>query len=417
MKTCLAVLLSVLAVLFVTACRSGACKPAGTETGAMTAPASHSISPPDPLLNLIVASITNHSSASVAQVAPLAGEKIYPLCRAATNYDALYTSLSPVLANADFGLSSNSLALNSVNVEISEKAVSLYQAEHVATNSNWLIAFSSGAEFLNPYSISVPSGATAGTNGTLKNAGNNTVAYLQFDVLRHWVLARSSLSTNANFNRFPIYGALFNMFSGKGTDFDLDSLTPDFQFTFGFLLGSNPSSANDTNTYSAQTLAGSDIYGTVGAGLPLWRNDQDSDGVAVQISLWGSLGATTEKAFEKVHANELTGGLIDFGIPGYHFGSDNPGLVEAKFGAGHLDFPSTTGKNNQVNVNGNGEPIFNGKWVPEAGANLLIPIKNTVYLNIEANTFLGNQSPGQWNIKVGATFPWSTIQGMFTFIK
>ena len=183
------------------------------------------------------------------------------------------------------------------------------------------------------------------------------------------------------------------------------------QFDVGFLLGSDDNLTN--KSYSAQTLAGSDIYLNFAMGLPIWRNNwQTGDKVPVQVSLGGSVGATTEQSFEQIHVNEFLGGVIDIGLDPSLFGNTNKigsGLFEAKFGYGHLDFPSMTGTANQVNLDGNGEPIFNKKWVPEMGVNMLIPVGSALYVNLEANTFLANQTPDQWNVKVGVTVPWSTI--------
>jgi hypothetical protein len=115
--------------------------------------------------------------------------------------------------------------------------------------SNWRAGFSVGADFLNPYVISVPSGATF---GTLTNAGNSTVGYLQFGIMRHWAFNPYFVSTNGWANHFPISDVL----SG---DRSWNAYTPDFQFDIGFLFANNVSSTN--KTYSAQTLAGSDIRG------------------------------------------------------------------------------------------------------------------------------------------------------------
>lgn len=279
-----------------------------------------------------------------------------------------------------------------------------------ANASNWLATFSSGAEFTDPYVISVPSGAQY---GTLTNAGNNTVGYLQFDLTRRWVFDPSSAfrSTNLVANRLPIYGAF--------ADHNLDDLTPDFQYDIGFLFGNSVNSTN--KTYTAQTLAGSDIFAQISAGLPLWRNDYYNDnGIAVQLALFGSVGMTTEQSFEIVHANEFIGGALDVGLNYNLFGIGNtnaPGLAEFRVGEANLDFPSLTGTANQVNLDGNGIPKFNARWVPEMDANVLIPFGDYVYLNVAANAWLNGQPPNQWNIKVGVTLPWATVKSMFPFIK
>ncbi len=273
--------------------------------------------------------------------------------------------------------------------------------------SNWRAGFSVGADFLNPYVISVPSGSTF---GTLTNAGNSTVGYLQFDIMRHWVFKPYFVSTNEAVNHFPII-SIFK-------DPSWNAYTPDFQFDIGFLFGNGVSSTN--KTYSAQTLAGSDIFFQVATEFPLWRNGWTNDsGIPVQLSAGGSMGITTEQSFEKIHPNYFVGGTLDIGLPHglFGIGSNNPpGLAEFKIGEACLDFPSLTGTDNQVNLE-NGIPQFGGKWVPEMGANVLLPVGSYLYLDVEANAFLSKQTPNQWNIKVGATIPWSTVQSMFSFLK
>ena len=269
-------------------------------------------------------------------------------------------------------------------------------------SKNWILAFSGGAEFLNPYQIVVPSGSAT---GTLTNAGHSTVAYLQLDLIRRWVLAPDSdgkASPEIPDNRF--FGGLVNPFV----------TAPDVQVTMGFILGGGSTSSN--KTYSAQSLAGSDFYLDLGAGVPLWRNSWyklDNDFPA-QVSLGGSLGVTTEGAFEKVHANEFVGGLLDVGINGYDAGT-NAGFMEVKLGFGHLDFPSMTGTASQVNLDGNRIPIFKEQWAPEMGANVFFPV-GKIYLNLEANAYFTDRSPDQWNIKVGATIPFETLGSTFGFL-
>ncbi len=308
----------------------------------------------------------------------------------------------------------NLLAVGVGNCAQPDTTNGVVQVSPPSTNgfSNWRAAFSVGAEFLNPYVISVPSGAAF---GTLSNAGNGTVGYLQFDIQRRWVFAPHpiyAIDTNSWVNRFPI----FSIFS---TDRSWDAYTPDFQYDIGFLFANNVSSTN--KTYSAQTLAGSDIFAQIGAGLPLWRNDWNSDnGIPVQLSASGSVGMTTQQSFEKIHPNYFLGGTLDVGLNHVLFGigsTNAPGLAEFKIGEACLDFPSMTGTANQVNLDGNQIPKFDEKWVPEMGANVLLPVGNYLYLNVEADAFLSRQTPNQWNIKVGATIPWSTIQSMFTFLK
>jgi hypothetical protein len=373
--------------------------------------------------NLRMAGVTNLNLAAVTN-----------LSVAATNVPMARTNL-PVLAEYAQRMATNLMlmeaggdtnAFSTVTNDLADIAAGINgyagNLKTSPTNSNWLVAFSAGAEFLNPYNISVPAGTTNNEQkGTLKNSGNSTVGYLQFDIQRRWAFAPSSLSPNASYNRFPLYGGIAALFSTNKSNFYLDSLTPDFQFTFGFLLGNSANATNGASTYSAQTLAGSDIYGTLGAGLPLWRNDwQEDDGFSAQLSLWGSLGVTTESSFEKIHAHEFIGGALEIGLPEGLFGNTNvltPGLVEAKIGVGHLDFPDTTGKNNLVNLDGNGSPIFNEKFVPEAGVNMFIPFGSVLYLNVEANAFISDQPPNQWNVKVGATIPWTSVKQMFPFVK
>ena len=375
---------------------------------------------------LKLAGVTNLNHVAITSLSVAATN--VPMAR--TNLPVLAEYAQRMAANLSLmGTNGDAAAFLSVTNDLAEIAAGIkgyagnLQTSTTPTNSNWLVALSAGAQFLNPYNIDVPTGATNGPNGTLKNSGNSTVGYLQLDVQRHWVIAPYSPSkTDVLNNRFPVYGALNYLFRGDKTnsDFNMKSLTPDFQFTFGFLLG-NSADASTNSSYSAQTLAGSDIYGTLGAGIPLWRNDyRDDNDFAVQVSLWASIGVTTAKSFEKIHANEFIGGVLDIGLPNDIFGNTNVltrGLITTKIGMGHLDFPSLSGTDNQVYLNGNGQPIFLERWVPEAGANLFIPFGSVLYLNVEANTFLGDVPPNQWNVKVGATIPWTAVKQMFPFIK
>jgi len=348
-------------------------------------------------------------------------------CAAAATYDALRTSLinafstDPQLAWLNYD--QNRIALDTAALNIANQQFPLPGMKPAAggaatgvTNSNtvplgtgsatlskWRVTFSSGAEFLNPYFIVVPPGAT---KGYLTNAGSSTVAYLQFDVMRRWVL-------NPDFSKDST-GKWYDGFTFMNPT--MKDWRPDFQFDLGFLIGNSSSSSN--KSYSAQTLAGSDIYAGLSAGLPLWRNNWTNDGgIPVQVSLGGSIGLTTERSFEKIHANEFIGGLLDIGLPYGLFQTTNSvasGLVEARLGYGHLDFPSLTGTASQVNLDGNGIPIFREVWAPEMGINVLIPFGSSVFLNIEANGYFNDQSPDQWNVKVGATVPWTTVRTMIS---
>jgi hypothetical protein len=273
--------------------------------------------------------------------------------------------------------------------------------DSVHTNK-WRISFSSGAEFMNPYYISVPPGAGKGPNGTLTNSGSSTVAYLQLDVMKQWVFNPGAFDVKNNAQRFPILDAK-NL---------LENL--DWQFDIGFLLGNSSKLTN--NSYSAQTLAGSDINSQFGVHIPLWRAVED--GVPIQVSLGGSIGITTDHQFEKVHANEFVGGVFDAAIP-YNLwgGATNdvgPGLFEARLGGGHLEFPSTTGTADQVMLDGNGIPEFNERWVPVLGFNTQIPFGKSLFLNLEGNTYFGDQLPDQWNVRVGVTVPWGNVSKMIT---
>ena len=78
------------------------------------------------------------------------------------------------------------------------------------STTNWLVTLSSGAEFLNPYNISVPSGAT---HGTLVNSGNSTVAYLQFEVMRRGVFAQIEIARR--FNQLLGWHYSFTPYKGK----------------------------------------------------------------------------------------------------------------------------------------------------------------------------------------------------------
>lgn len=281
--------------------------------------------------------------------------------------------------------------------------------------NNWIAFFSSGAEFLNPYFINVPSG---GKYGTLTNAGSSTVGYLQFDLTRRWVFAPYHVpNNNTDLDRFPILGWFGS--SQARQDWDWEDLSPDFQYDLGFHFANGASSTN--KSYSAQTLSGSDLFSEIGVGFPLWRNDwENDDGVAVQLALAGSLGVATDESFEKVHVNEFLGGTLDVALtPSLcSIGStNNSGFAEFRVGYGHLDFPSLTGTANQVNLDGNGYPIFEQEWVPELDASVLIPLGTYLYLNVQASAWPTERSPNQWHVRVGATVPWTTVAGMFQFIK
>ena len=262
---------------------------------------------------------------------------------------------------------------------------------------------------MNPYFITVPPGAAKGPNGTLTNAGSSTVAYLQLDLTRRWVFDPDYLEdslTNASLN----FWDGFTFLHPKAANW-----TPDLQVQLGFLLGNGMSSSTNT-TYSAQTLAGSDIYMQLGGALPIWRNNwQTNDPINVQVAIGGSWGITTEMSFEKIHFNQFYGGIADFSIPFGVWQSTNSlgkTLIEIKGGYAELDYPSLSGTANQVNLDGNGVPIFFGKWAPEMGVNAFIPIGNNLFFNMEANAFINDQYPNQWNVKIGATIPFDKFPTM-----
>ena len=254
--------------------------------------------------------------------------------------------------------------------------------------------FTAGAEFLNPYVVSVPNATVHGT-GTLTNAGSSTVGFLEFDYINRHVLRADG----------AYYGPSW-LFK-PGTHF-----YPDAQFNIGFLLGGG---AGLTNTsYSAQTLAGADFYSQFTLGIPIVRLDRPEQSHQISVELSG--GVTTESQFEIVHPNAFAG-------LGYQVAfkpiiglatTNNCGFFSARFGAGWVDVPSLVGTNNLVNLDGNGIPIFDFKPSCEFGAYLAYPLTQSTYLTVDANTFFGDNPPNSWNIKVGLSIPLEKISGIFT---
>jgi hypothetical protein len=268
-----------------------------------------------------------------------------------------------------------------------------------SANSRPYQAFiTSGAEFMNPYAISVTGG-----KGVLTNAGNSTVGFVEFDYINRHVLRVESRDNGASTNWGKFGGNWICPFKEA----------PDVQFTMGFFFDNGSGITNQS--YTAQTLAGADFYSQLSLGFPLWRLDIPNQ-QSHQVSLECSGGVVTEKSFEELHPNAFVGlGYETSFSPFLQSTTTNAcGFFEAKAGVGWVDLPSLVGTNNLVNLDGNEIPIFNLKAACEIEAYLAYPLTSKIYLTVDATDYLGNKPPQSWNIKVGASIPLDGIAKSFS---
>lgn len=319
----------------------------------------------------------------------------------------------PVLAEqpssgASFAVLKNYLGTNTAAADAAKEDNSSVHDYFADGKSKNRLSFSSGADFRNPYNIVVAPGNPQ--YGTLTNGGSGTVAYLQLEFLHRWVFDpyEEKPADSMTGGLFPSFGGGINC-HGVG-DFVTELFGDlDYQLDVGFIFGNG---SNSTNTsYSAQTLAGSDMFAQFGVGIPITRAWLGK--WPMQLSLGTSIGMTTERSFEKIYVNEFIGGVFDVGM--IMDTNSAPGLFEIRLGAGHLDVPALTGTAQQVLLDGNGIPIFKEIWAPEMGVYLSFPL-GKVYLNVEANGYFNDQLPNQWNVKVGATVPLPVIMDMLSSV-
>lgn len=343
-----------------------------------------------------------------------------------TNRPLVTTNLAGVLVNQKRLIASlalppdspdtNGYATLTNNWSLLGKEQERYAALETNSPSRPYQAFlSSGAEFLNPFVVSVPS-ATPHGFGTLTNAGHSTVAYVQFDYINRYVLRQTpssqwtGRSTNYWINRDLSFG---------GSWVNPLITPPDIQFNVGFLLGNGGNQT--TPSYSAQTVASSDFYSQFGLGFPIWQLDGKDQ--RNQVSLEFAGGVTTEQGFELVHPNAFFGlGYEATFTPIIGSATTNGcGFFVARMGGCLVDYPSLTGNGNQVNLDGNGVPVFKESWAGACGTYLAYPLTQSIYLTVDANCyfgFLGGQPPDSWNIKVGASIPLDKIAEKFSsFLK
>ena len=251
---------------------------------------------------------------------------------------------------------------------------------------------------MNPYVINV-----SGGQGVLTNAGNNTVGFVEFDYINRHVLRADGRDSFTSTNWGAFGGKWLCPFRWP----------PDVQFALGFVFDNGTSTTNQS--YTAQTLAGADFYSQMALGFPLWRIDiPNQQGHQVSLELSG--GVVTQKGFEQVHPNAFVGlGYETSFNPTLGTTTTNAcGFFEAKAGLGWVDLPSMTGANNLVNLDGNGNPIFNLKSACEVEAYLAYPLTSKIYLTVDATDYIGNKPPQSWNIKVGASIPLDSIAKSFS---
>lgn len=264
--------------------------------------------------------------------------------------------------------------------------------------------FSSGAEFQNPYQISV-----SNKSATLTNAGSRTVAVLEFDFINRYVVRdpkRMDSDAPVN-NEWGTWVVGKNRFLGGYLENPFGHL-PDVQINLGFAFDSGSSST----TYSASTLAGSGDYYSDGAvGLPIWRSQRQA--MRQQVSLDFAGGIATDKQFLEVHPNMVFGLGYQTSFKTFYNTSNNAcGFFCSRIGAGWTDVPSLTGSGSGVVVDGLDNPEFKFRVAPALEASLAVPLTSAIYLTAQANVFMENR-PSSWNITVGATIPFSSIQDLF----
>jgi len=279
-----------------------------------------------------------------------------------------------------------------------ERAYAL-PSTNTPVSSPYQAFIASGAEFVNPFQIVVPAGAHF---GTLTNAGHSTVGFVEFDYINRHILRPGRMDPTAKQpNKYGFFNPLGDV--------------PDVQFQLGFLFD-NGTTVTNGQTYSAQSLAGADFYTQMGLGFPLWRHDLPTQ--SHQVSLEASGGMTTEQSFEHVHPNAFVGlGYETSFSPFIGSATTNVcGFLVTKIGAGWADLPATTGTSNYVYLDGNGNPRFDFRPNWEMSAYLAYPLTSKVYLTVEANTFVGNNQPDSWNIKVGASIPLDSMSTIFSSV-
>lgn len=265
----------------------------------------------------------------------------------------------------------------------------------ISTNTSDSLPFfvTSGAEFQNPYAIVVN-----GSRGMLTNAGNSTVAFVEFDYLNRYATRPGNYESDTN-----LYNEWFNSNAAIfGGYLQLPwKHVPDIQVDVGFVFDNGINVSNQS--YTAQTLAGGgDFYSDFGFGFPLWRVNSGAE--KAQVSLETSGGLVTDKSFEEVHPNAFVG----LGIQSDLLSTNC--LLSGRVGVGWLDLPQV-GAGNVVALDANEQPIFDFKPQCEMSSYILIPI-GKVFLSVGANAYVGNQTPNSWNIRVGASIPFSAFKSI-----
>jgi len=271
----------------------------------------------------------------------------------------------------------------------------------VTTNSNFRslpFFVTGGAEFQSPFAVVVN-----GSHGTLTNAGNTTVAFVEFDYVNRYAGRVKDYAEDTN---------LYNEWCNSKSTLFGGYLqvpwkhVPDYQVDVGFVFDNGNTVTNQS--YNAQTLAGGgDFYADFGFGLPIWRRNDLSLMHKVQVSIESWDGVVTEKTFEEVHPNAFVGLGLQSSISA--LGITNC-LLSARIGAGWLDLPEVQA-GNSVRLDDNNLPVFQLTPECEMSTYLLIPIGG-VFLTVGANTYFGDGPPDAWNIKVGATIPFTSFKSI-----
>jgi hypothetical protein len=349
------------------------------------------------LTNLNLAAVTNLSMAATNVMMARTNLPVVAdyAQRVATNLYLLQTNDSPALSMVTNNLENIATGINAYAAGL--------QLHTNFTSRPYQAFISAGAEFLNPYAISVPNPTPYGT-GTLTNAGSSTVGYVEFDYINRHVLRLTGRDFCTGTNWWDFTGQW--MIPTKEA--------PDVQFNMGFLFENGTGITNQN--YSAQSLAGADFYSRLDLGFPIWRLDLPTQSHQVSFEAGGGVG--TQKNFELIHPNAFVGLGYETSFRPFLGSSytNSCGFFEAKAGAGWTDLPSLVGTNNLVNLDGNGNPKFNFRPACELSTYLAYPLTDKVYLTVDAIDYLGYRPPQSWSVKVGVSIPLDSIGNVFSSI-
>jgi hypothetical protein len=260
-----------------------------------------------------------------------------------------------------------------------------------SSNSWGMVTLWVGEKLLNAYSITNTS--TAGKpSGKLNPNNTSAQPFIEVDFNERYVMRSGQEYNESPWETDPADSSLLRNPFGQ---------IPDVNFSFGYVFGPG----TGTNQLSISTIVGSsDIYADESVGLPILRYHNQDFSNKQQVTLEISGGFATDKDFDVVHPTVFLGGgyqakfsdplTATNSLPIYWFG---------RLGLAMIDEPQLTSSNVVFKSSGGiPSPVFQSKWVPSMGATVIVPVNQTLRLQLGGNVYFGS-GPEDWNITLGVS--------------